>query len=85
MDRLAFVGTQGMGALTFSPISEFKPNVHQDIDLATLGLEAQNLFDKTLTDKLDGQTQGALASLVAVGSSGGARPKAQVFMSADNQ
>ena len=84
MDRLAFVGTQGMGALTFSPISEFKPNDHQDIDLAILGLEAQNLFDKTLTDKLDGRTQETLASLVAVGSSGGARPKAQVFMSAGN-
>lgn len=84
MDRLAFVGAKGMGALAFSPVSEFKPDDHQDIDLAMLGLEAQTLFDKTLTDNLDGQTQTVLATLVAVGSSGGARPKAQVFMPAGN-
>lgn len=85
MDRLAFVGAQGMGALAFSPLSDYKPGKHQDLDLATLGLEAQTLFDKTLSDELDGQTQDVLATLVAAGSSGGARPKAQVFMSADNQ
>ena len=84
MDRLAFVGSQGMGALTFSPVSALKPADHRDVDLMTLGLEAQTLFDQTVSDDLDGRTQDVLATLVAVGSSGGARPKAQVFMPVDN-
>ncbi|WP_028470107.1 type II toxin-antitoxin system HipA family toxin [Neptunomonas japonica] len=82
MDRLAFVGYQGMGALSFSPVSEFSSDVRPEIDLATLGLEAQTLFDQSLSDDLDGKTQQVLATLVAVGSSGGARPKAQIYMPA---
>ena len=84
MDRLAFVGAQGMGALSFSPGSAFSPLVHQDLDLAVLGIEAQTLFDQSIHDELNGQTQDVLATLVAVGSSGGARPKAQVFMKKGN-
>ncbi|OIN11118.1 type II toxin-antitoxin system HipA family toxin [Oceanisphaera psychrotolerans] len=72
MDRLAFVGHAGMGALAFEPESDFAPDARSQIDLATLGLEAQALFD--------GQTDQVLAALVAAGSSGGARPKAQIFM-----
>ncbi|MEH0691005.1 type II toxin-antitoxin system HipA family toxin [Vibrio cholerae] len=80
MDRLAFVGQQGMGALSFTPVSELSLDQRSDIDLETLGLEAQTLFDQSLSDDLDGSTQQVLATLVAVGSSGGARPKAQIFM-----
>ncbi len=80
MDRLAFVGHQGMGALSFTPVSEFAPDERTDIDLATLGLAAQTLFDQPLSDDLDANTQQVLATLVAVGSSGGARPKAQIYM-----
>ncbi|MGX9419391.1 type II toxin-antitoxin system HipA family toxin [Vibrio sp. WJH972] len=82
MDRLAFVGQQGMGALSFTPVSEFSSDQRSDIDLATLGLEAQNLFDQSQTYDLDGNTQQVLTTLVAVGSSGGARPKAQIYMPA---
>ena len=82
MDRLAFVGQQGMGALSFTPVSKFSLNQRSDIDLATLGLDAQALFDQSLPDDLDGNTQQVLATLVAVGSSGGARPKAQIYMPA---
>ena len=87
MDRLAFVGLQGMGALSFTPVSEFSLDDHSDIDLATLGLEAQTLFDQSVVnakeeDDLDGNTQQVLAALVAAGSSGGARPKAQIYMPA---
>lgn len=71
MDRLAFVGTRGMGALNFSPASSYCKDEQGEADLATLGLQAQALFD--------GQTEEVLAALVAAGSSGGARPKAQVF------
>ena len=76
MDRLAFVGNRGMGALTFAPESEYQPPNVDDIDLASLGLEAQALFD--------GQTEDVLSALVAAGSSGGARPKAQLFFTPDN-
>ncbi|MCZ4337889.1 type II toxin-antitoxin system HipA family toxin [Shewanella colwelliana] len=82
MDRLAFVGQQGMGALSFTPVSELSLDQRSDIDLETLGLEAQTLFDQSLSDELDGSTQQVLATLVAVGSSGGARPKAQIYMPA---
>ncbi|MBD1390132.1 type II toxin-antitoxin system HipA family toxin [Neiella sp. HB171785] len=72
MDRLAFVGERGMGALTFSPASSYCAEEAEEEDLATLGLQAQALFD--------GQTEEVLAALVAAGSSGGARPKAQIFI-----
>ncbi len=75
MDRLAFVGASGMGALSFSPTSEYQVASAGDIDLATLGMEAQAFFD--------GQTEEVLADLVAAGSSGGARPKAQLYISPD--
>ncbi|EMR4053841.1 type II toxin-antitoxin system HipA family toxin [Acinetobacter nosocomialis] len=71
MDRLAFVGSRGMGALAFSPVSHYQTSDHDEVDLATLGLEAQALFD--------GQTEEVLSALVTAGSSGGARPKAQLF------
>ena len=71
-----------MGGLSFTPVSAFSPEQHQNIDIATLGLEAQTLFDQSLSEELDGKTQQVLATLVVVGSSGGARPKAQVYMPA---
>ncbi|WP_456237784.1 type II toxin-antitoxin system HipA family toxin [Methylophaga nitratireducenticrescens] len=86
-DRLAFVGDKSMGALSFSPVSEFSAATHADIDLAILGLAAQTLFDASMSDyiddnhdELDRHTQQVLAALVAGGSSGGARPKAQIYM-----
>lgn len=49
-----------------------------DIDLATLGREAQTLFDSSMSDymddnhdELDGHTQQVLVAFVAGGSSGG--------------
>ncbi|MBD9354843.1 type II toxin-antitoxin system HipA family toxin [Methylomonas albis] len=75
MDRLAFVGHNGMGALSFEPVADWLPDSSETIDLANLGLEAQALFE--------GETEQVLAELVAVSSSGGARPKAQLFMSPD--
>lgn len=87
MDRLALVGQQGMGALSFTPVSQLSLENRSDIDLETLGLEAQTLFDQSVfdykeTDELEGSTGQVLATLVAVGSSGGARPKAQIYMPA---
>jgi len=71
LDRLAFVGGSGIGALSFAPISEYSPTADDTVNLHTLGLEAQALYD--------GQTEEVLTALAAAGSSGGARPKAQVY------
>lgn len=35
MDRLAFIGHQGMGGLSYTPVSEFSPKQPQNINLAT--------------------------------------------------
>lgn len=72
MDRLAFVGASGSGALSYTPVAEFAPATdHQQVDMAELGLHAQAVFD--------GQTTDVLAALVMAGSSAGARPKAQLY------
>jgi len=84
MDRLAFVGSRGMGALAFAPESELQVNDPNNYEIAALGLEAQALFDRTLSDELDGNPQEVLSALVAAGSSGGARPKAQLFLNPEN-
>jgi len=77
MDRLAFVGNRGMGALSFQPVSELSlVNQHEFFDLNKLGTEAQLFFD--------GHTEGVLAALVQAGSSGGARPKAQLYFAHDD-
>lgn len=72
MDRLAFVGDRALGALVFSPISQYATDNNNAIGLAELGLNAQQIYD--------GQTNEVLSALVAAGSSGGARPKAQIYL-----
>ncbi len=73
MDRLAFVGNRGMGALSYQPVSALQPaNTNEQLSLAELGMQAQAIFD--------GQTTEVLMALVNVGSSGGARPKVQVYL-----
>lgn len=71
LDRLAFVGGRGIGALRFEPNYEFELS-NDDVDIAKLGLEAQAVFDGTSDE--------VLQALIIAGSSGGARPKAQIFM-----
>jgi serine/threonine-protein kinase HipA len=71
MDRLAFVAKTAMGALSYAPKSDYTESVNDATSLDQLGLQAQALFD--------GQTDEVLAALIAAGSSGGARPKAQIY------
>lgn len=75
MDRLAFVGSTALGALTFSPISEYAKET-EIVSIEKLGINAQQIFD--------GQTNEVLSALVAAGSSGGARPKAQIYVNNGN-
>lgn len=76
MDRLALVGGSALGALSFSPVSEYTDSIEREISFDKLGLHAQAIFD--------GQTEDILAELVATGSSGGARPKAQLYFKNGN-
>ncbi|MFT7005910.1 MAG: serine/threonine-protein kinase HipA [Colwellia sp.] len=77
MDRLSFVGEGAMGALSYLPLSELKNNTIEDqLSIAKLGLQAQAIFD--------GQTSEVLQALINAGSSGGARPKAQLYLNNDN-
>lgn len=69
MDRLALVGRSAIGALFFEPNQDYP--IDDEVDLAKLGLQAQAVFD--------GQTDEVLHQLLRSGSSGGARPKAQVY------
>ncbi|WP_445001129.1 type II toxin-antitoxin system HipA family toxin [Halomonas mongoliensis] len=75
MDRLAFVGDHGMGALSYHPASDLVDTNGADhwSRLGELGEQARRLFE--------GQTDTVLAALAQAGSSGGARPKVQVYLS----
>ena len=75
MDRLAYIGDHGLGALSYEPVSEVLPDEPDDlIDIARLGKEAVRFFE--------GLTTTVTAVLARHGGSpGGSRPKVQVHMS----
>ncbi|MBK8452114.1 MAG: type II toxin-antitoxin system HipA family toxin [Thiofilum sp.] len=75
LDRLAFIGQNGMGALEYEPVSDLASSSTETLNISELGLQAQALFE--------GQTKIVLAALVQAGSSGGARPKAQLYLDPD--
>lgn len=79
LDRLAYLGTHGVGALEFHPIRGPRTQEATAIDLSTLVLAARSaITGRTTTGK--GTTQ-ALRELIAVGTSaGGARAKAVVAL-----
>ncbi|MGI9275251.1 MAG: type II toxin-antitoxin system HipA family toxin, partial [Endozoicomonas sp.] len=72
MDRLAYTGNRGMGALSYSPVIEYSREQGDLMDIAVLGQEAQLIFD--------GETDHVLSALAQAGGSGGARPKAIVYL-----
>ena len=77
LDRLAYLGARGMGALEFLP--DIKPNQPRPtaLDLSELVLAARAAVHGSLAD--DKQAQGALSDIINVGTSaGGARAKAIV-------
>ncbi len=70
LDRLAFAGHTGMGALVYDP-DHAPDNQQHELDLDKLATQAQ--------DVLDGEAQDVLDELLALnGSSAGARPKALI-------
>ena len=77
MDRLSYVGERGTGALAYTPVSEFAPRSPDEVSVWELGERARGLFDN--------ETDEVLPALAVAGSSGGARPKAQVYLPADER
>ena len=78
LDRLAYVGQQGMGGLSYQPVSGYATDTDQQLhDISLMGQEAQRIFD--------GQTEDVMAAIASAGGSGGARPKAMVYLDPDNQ
>ena len=72
MDRLAYIGDTGIGALSYRPIIDWKTKDDAWVDLATLGKQATQLFD--------GEADTILTALANAGGSGGARPKALIYI-----
>jgi serine/threonine-protein kinase HipA len=76
LDRLAYIGTRGMGALTYHPSTAGNDEWGGEIDLAALARQAERV--------LDGSAEEVLPALrIAGGSPGGARPKVLVGVRAD--
>lgn len=71
LDRLAYIGNRGMGALTYEPPTEFSEDGFPQLDLDALAAQAQQL--------MEGDAGEVLPTLrIAGGSPGGARPKVLV-------
>lgn len=77
LDRLAYLGSRGMGALEFVPDRSPNAPTPTALDLATLIETARSVVTGTLSD--DGHSADALNQIISVGTSaGGARAKAVV-------
>ena len=73
LDRLAYMGENCMGALSYTPVSSFsQSSINEKIKLEQLGKNAVKLFEGNM-DKI-------LPELASIGSPGGARPKAQIYI-----
>lgn len=71
LDRLAYVGKNGFGALTYHPVKEGLTEVSGELDLDVIAQAATAILNGDSTDVLDKLVQ-------LGGSSGGARPKITV-------
>ncbi len=78
LDRLAYIGERGMGALTYHPPTENAENSSPVVDLQELAHQAERI--------LEGSTEDLLPSLrIAGGSPGGARPKVLIAVHEDGR
>lgn len=79
LDRLAYIGTRGMGALTYHPpAAEAEAEQDLGIELDALARQAERV--------LEGSTEEVLPALrIAGGSPGGARPKVLVGVRDDGR
>lgn len=80
LDRLAYLGTRTMGALTYHPAMPWPRHAAGAITLDQLAAEADLLVDRTADDAPAADALDALERVA--GSAGGAQPK--VLIAADN-
>ncbi|HSU17217.1 type II toxin-antitoxin system HipA family toxin [Longimicrobium sp.] len=78
LDRLAYIGTRGMGALAYHPPTPDPDSGPLEVDLATLAAEAERVLEGSADDVLP-------ALRIAGGSPGGARPKVLVGVRDDGR
>ena len=77
LDRLAYMGKRGMGALEFHPERGSHRESSAPLEMQTLVEEARRLIEGNLS--VDREAQAALANILRVGTSaGGARAKAVI-------
>ena len=77
LDRLAYMGKRGMGALEFHPERGSHRESSAPLEMQTLVEEARMLIEGNLS--IDHEAQAALANILRVGTSaGGARAKAVI-------
>ena len=74
LDRLAFVGNRATGALSYEPEGS-TPLAKDSVPLTALGTASQTFLETEETE--------LFAELVACGSAGGSRPKAQLWFGRD--
>jgi serine/threonine-protein kinase HipA len=71
LDRLAFVGSNGMGALVYKPEIEIDKNTSYVLELDNIASEMARVLQGTSSDIIE-------ELLILGGSSGGARPKISI-------
>jgi serine/threonine-protein kinase HipA len=77
LDRLAYMGKRGMGALEFRPARGSHNESSAPLEMKELVEEARKLVDGTFA--VDNEAKAALANIIKVGTSaGGARAKAVI-------
>ena len=84
LDRLAYMGKRGMGALEFKPARGATHESSTPLKMKTLVEQARHFLHGTFAD--DRESQAALANIIRVGTSaGGARAKAVIAWNPETQ
>lgn len=78
LDRLAYIGTRGMGALTYHPPTDDPEEASPVVDLEEVAHQAERILEGSAEDVLP-------ALRIAGGSPGGARPKVLVAVHEDGR
>ncbi len=80
LDRLAYIGDRGMGALEYAPAIDYGRAGEGDVDVGALGEIARATFEARADEDLAVST-----ALEHAGSSAGARPKALLHLPEDGE
>jgi serine/threonine-protein kinase HipA len=85
LDKLAYIGKRGMGALEFKPMIKLGGKRPVALEMNELISTARKSVSADLAQKIEGITDAAVQQLISVGTSaGGARAKAVVGINANS-